>query len=651
MAERDIISNIGDLRDAIIHGHVKEVSNDLVFNFPQEYSLYDQHIGFAWTGSSATLYDLLVLNQRFPSSSIDSSENDLNELKIDRKVINALQRGVGFGFGYKDSLSAEELENSDYPVFDVVENSPPGTAVIFDKTKGPFTAFDSSGKEVSIKRLKIDQRIPTQAYWQELLDEKISKNVDNPIAIPGIVFNEITERYANSDSAPTNYGKIVGIKDTLFFGGGGPGVLKSKEFDKEFDYVDGLAPSDFGQWNTFPEEFVSSEGSFELMKSLNRRIGSNGGPRFTLDRASEIFYEEFLQKRLEEYILLKGVQLVNDDKFFEFRKAEIIGELVVLVRSFENFQLASSALNTGSNGEGFSNAANPLVGRRYEDITLNDDFHIDTFMGQEFIVDNLKLPAPGEYHEEGWLSLNPSSNKSEEKDNTYPSEGWFYLGPETLLATSDVGGHLGDFKSNYVISDHTIKYAAFARDSVSSDTISAAELTSESKNTLQGSTRIRNDAFEDVRIDDLVGFGSDFLPDEFSTFISMAGGVDRVTGSRFADVIIGPDQSSLHGTMTFNSGDGGDFVKPGRGQSLWLLGEGNDVIAFSKGDLFGQSIFLDYNKEEDVLIYEKGITAEIDANDGSILYLKDESSDAMKTILLSGSSDLLWSEQSIQAGF
>ena len=148
-----------------------------------------------------------------------------------------------------------------------------------------------------------------------------------------------------------------------------------------------------------------------------------------------------------------------------------------------------------------------------------------------------------------------------------------------------------------------------------------------------------------------MGFGGDFLPDEFSTFISMAGGVDRVTGSRFADVILGPGLSSLHGTLTFDSGEGDDFVKPGRGQSLWLLGEGRDVIAVSKGDLFGESIFLDYNMDEDVLIYEKGITAEIDANDRSILYLKDDSSDAMKTILLSGSSDLLWSEQSIQAGF
>ena len=567
---------------------------------------------------------------------------------IDLKVNNALQRGVGFGFQYQNMLSADELETTDYPVFDVKENGPAG-AVIFDKTEGPFTAYDSSGKPTSINQLTIDQRIPTQTYWQELLDEKISKTVDKPIPIPGIVFREITERYANSDSTTTNYGNIIGISDTQFFGGGfsDTGVLKPNRLS----FTDGFSDADFAQWDQFPCAFVSSETAFELMKSVNKAFGPNGGPNFNLDKASEVFYEEFLRSRLEEYVLLKDVQLVNDDKFFESRKAEIIGELVVLVRSFENFQLSSSSLNTGSNGEGFSNAANPLVGRSYEDITLNDDFHIDTFMGQEFIVDNLMTPDPGKFAFEGWLSLNSTPDDAGSNVQTYPSDGWFDLGKKESLEKSDIGGDLSDYTSNFVINDHTIKYAAFARDSVSSDTISAAELTSKSKNTLQGSTRIRNDAFEDVRIDDLVGFGSDFLPDDFSTFISMAGGVDRVTGSRFADVIIGPDQSSLHGTMTFNSGDGGDFVKPGRGQSLWLLGEGNDVIAFSKGDLFGQSIFLDYNKEEDVLIYEKGITAEIDANDGSILYLKDDSSDAMKTILLSGSSDPLWLEQSIQAGF
>ena len=170
MAERDIISTIEELRDAILNYEVKEVSSDLVFNFSDstDGSLYSPKLGFAWTGSSATLYDLLVLNQRFQSSSIDCSDNDPNELKIDLKVINALQRGVGFGFGYQsNNLSVEELENTDYPVFDVVENTFPITAVIFDKTEGPFTAFNSSGNEITINRLTVDQRIPTQTYWRE----------------------------------------------------------------------------------------------------------------------------------------------------------------------------------------------------------------------------------------------------------------------------------------------------------------------------------------------------------------------------------------------------------------------------------------------------------------------------------------------------
>ncbi|KZR86007.1 hypothetical protein MITS9509_01991 [Synechococcus sp. MIT S9509] len=646
MAERDIISTIAELREAILNYEVKEVSSDLVFNFSGDKSLYPQELGFAWTASSATLYDLLVLNQRFQSSSVDLSKNDPNELKIDLKVINALERGVGFGFGYQNFLSVDELENTVYPVFDVVENTSPIpiTAVIFDKTEGPFESYDSSGNEITISRLTIDQRMPTQTFWRELLGKKIAENVDNPIPIPGIVFSEITKRYANSEPVTTNYGGVVGIKDPLFFGaGGGSSVLKP---DGQPPFTEGLKSADFDQWNTFPQAFVSSDVAFELMKSVNRSFGANGGPNFSLDQASGIFYEEFLRSRLEEY-----VQIENQGGNVESRQAEIISELVVLVRSFENFQLGSSSLNTGSNGEGFSNAANPLVGRSYEDITLNDDFYLDTFMGQEFIIDNLIIPDPGEFAAAGWLSLNSSSDGADPNMKTYPSDGWFDLDEEKSLKKSDIGGDLNDYKSNYVINDDTIKCAVFARDSVSSDTLSAAELTSEFKNTLQASTRVDNDAFENVRIDDLLGFGGDFLPDEFSTFISMAGGVDRVTGSRFADVILGPDLSSLHGTMTFDSGEGDDLVRPGRGQSLWLLGEGRDVIAFSKGDLFGQSIFLDYSMGEDVLIYEKGITAEIDANDRSILYLKDDSSDAMKTILLSGSSDLFWSEQSIQACF
>ena len=108
-----------------------------------------------------------------------------------------------------------------------------------------------------------------------------------------------------------------------------------------------------------------------------------------MDRLEEYFGLE----RLEGYLRLdqfeKYFQFKNGGDRFESRQAKIVDELVLLVRVFQNFQLASTGLNTGSNGEGFSNAANPLVGRSYRDITLDNDFYVDTFAGQEFIVDNL----------------------------------------------------------------------------------------------------------------------------------------------------------------------------------------------------------------------------------------------------------------------
>jgi len=654
MTDQGIISSVEEFRDAILNYEVKEVSSDLIFNFPGPGgdALYNANFGFAWTGSSATLYDLLVLNQRFQSASVDLLLDDPNALKIDPKVLTGLQRGVGFGFGYQFLLNPQDLENTDYPAFDVREIFTTN-AVILDKKDGPFTAFGADGNEKTIENLTINQRIPTQTYWQELLEENISKSVDSPIPIPEIVFTEISRRYANFEDPATIFGNIIGIKDGLFFGGGGPGILKPTPNDNKpingINFLDGFTPEKFSQWNEFPESFVSSLESFELAKSLNKRIGNNGSPIFSLEEASEIFYEEFLRERLEVYSALDNA----GEEHQEYAKAHIIHQLVVLVRAFQAYQLGSSALNTGSNGEGFSNAANPLVGRSYEEITLNDDYYIDTFAGQEFIVDNVKLPAQGNYAAEGWLSLESSTNADStiDGDITYPSDGWFSLDSEKNLAENDIGGGLDDYRENLLINNNTIKFAVFDQDTVSSDTLSAAQLTSDSKNTLNGETLIFNDAISGVQIDDLVGFGKEFLPDEFSTFISLAGGVDRVTGSDFVDVIIGPGESNLHGTLTFDSGDGEDFVRPGRGQSLFLLGEGADIIAYSKGDLFGQSIILDYSNDEDILIYEIGITAEIDSDDRSILYLRDNSSDAVKTILLSGESDPEWSEDSIIPAF
>ena len=64
---------------------------------------------------------------------------------------------------------------------------------------------------------------------------------------------------------------------------------------------------------------------------------------------------------------------------------------------------------------------------------------------------------------------------------------------------------------------------------------------------------------EQVEIKDLYHFRSNF-----TTFISMAGGVDRVTGSNFADVIVGPSHMAPHGRLTVNAGAGDDILPPDR---------------------------------------------------------------------------------------
>ena len=85
-------------------------------------------------------------------------------------------------------------------------------------------------------------------------------------------------------------------------------------------------------------------------------------------------------------------------------------------------------------------------------------------------------------------------------------------------------------------------------------------------------------------------------------------GVDRVTGSDFADVIVGPTSDAPHGRLTVNAGPGDDVISPGRGGSLVELGTGADKVIFDHGDLFGIANFLDFRiSDGDTLVVSDGI--------------------------------------------
>ena len=106
----------------------------------------------------------------------------------------------------------------------------------------------------------------------------------------------------------------------------------------------------------------------------------------------------------------------------------------------------------------------------------------------------------------------------------------------------------------------------------------------------------------------------DVLPAEFATYISLAGGVDRVTGGSLNDVIIGTSKSGnvpVPGRLVVSAGAGQDVVSPGRGGSLVELGPGNDTVIFGVDDLFGETNFLDFVSGEDRIVLDHRISLDV----------------------------------------
>ena len=142
----------------------------------------------------------------------------------------------------------------------------------------------------------------------------------------------------------------------------------------------------------------------------------------------------------------------------------------------------------------------------------------------------------------------------------------------------------------------------------------------------------------------------DVLPSEFTTYISLAGGVDRVTGSDFADVIVGPTSDAPHGRLTVNAGPGDDVISPGQGWVTVELGTGADKVIFDHGDLFGIANFLDFRiSDGDTLVVSDGIDVTWNLKTPDTLILS--SAAGTKTLRLTPigtSGDLQWNPELVQ---
>ena len=195
----------------------------------------------------------------------------------------------------------------------------------------------------------------------------------------------------------------------------------------------------------------------------------------------------------------------------------------------------------------------------------------------------------------------------------------------------------------------------FSVNSNSSDIFSASAV-KDDLNNLNSNTRIGRTGQRIGNIRGLV-HSDKILPSQFKTYTFLGGGIDRITGSDFADVIVGTtrqkDGPITAGSLTVYAGDGDDVVAPGRGSGIISLGDGSDQLAIDKSDTFSRTTLFDFSFAEDELILHKNLRASIDVNNDQFLYVFREKNDQIseyKTLHLTQSSGA-FSNQRLQTGW
>ena len=475
----------------------------------------------------------------------------------------------------------------------------------------------------------------------------------------------LKHQYADNTSTPVQIaGKLFGVKFPYYFNlAGNKGIKKGS----------------LG----FPTEQINKSNrttNYTVTRAATKTLPSPSDPNFMVsaNEAMRFLYDGFLEERINKLdITLKNTNDYN----------QLIQEIAIGLRVFQaSNQLQSSPLNTGSNGAGYSNAANPLVGKTYRDISIPPEnssplptWQLDAFSGQEYLIDNLMIPRSvfrtcddsnnAIFHnprKDNWLGLQaPPPASSDATEYTQGSihcepadsevnklhRGWFKLHAQQPIPDNSKGAGIKSYKHNYEITSDSKKHAIYDTDTLSSDTITASDLKKADSKTLKPSSIVSHDS-QNTPLVDINPLISNLLPNKFSTYFATAGGIDRISGSSFNDVIIGPDASNKHGTLRFDAGAGNDIVSPGRGGSIGLLGKGKDKLVIGMDNLFGQTIILDFDQKNDSIHIEEGIKHRINKNNPSLclFFLSNNGKDPYntKSILLSSESSQSWDDISIE---
>ena len=674
---------------ALRKAKVREVADNLFINFPAGEYLYPQTLPIAWIGTNHNLFQLLELNHRFPASS------DLNQdhgIRVSDQAFAGLLRNIGFAKGFlpqdnatKDPMPFHVFDRKSTPSKSAKTNtgiSLPYASNIQLPTLEGFEQFFSRdlilfGGFTAAEVLPIPIKNNRQANYSSALSAVWSSMKDD-------IFADSWKN--NRGSTASMYIEYLGAKPGLKLSRSATKTVANISTNSFADSITNLNAASFfdsaSAWdaNKFAEklgyslkDFYKDGGNlYRWWQSLSKHYGdlvfSNGDD----DNTPNAFFQtkpDPNNKTIPSFSKLFSELLdyfENNIPSADYKGfGSIQSVLQATLRFYMQFNYQGFAINT-ENSLPYSNGANPFVVGSFDQLNsqswskfnadhswkdIYGDTWIDTFSGNEAWVDNLETDSlrSGEIipeltrtnlyksiFNEGWIPLTKRNNK---KNISFVD-----------IRRNINGDRVNGYKKIYVFDDQSTKGSQavfFGRRTNSSDTLSATHLNSSSHGFINRNTKLRNGK----RIRDLGGLvnNQSVLPDNFKTYISLSGGIDRVTGSDFADVIVGTTVGAnarvTPGSLTAVAGAGDDVVAPGRGSGKISLGEGKDKLVIDRYDTLGRTTLFDFDFKNDTLVLHRRLQAFVDVNNDNILYVfspGENLSEGKKILHLTQSSDSNW---------
>ena len=624
------------------NGTVAEVSKDLIGCFYQQEklgdsssvdALYPEQIANAWVGSSDNLYSFLVLNQRYPNANQQEAlqarrggngnlygaiagASDTPARLINHYASDAAMEGLGRIVGFPFAGGPGVFPN---PVMDLTGLS----LAVLNRTESLFKEAYTVDQGTIIHG-KLEYHVPTIRSLFEFTNDNAPGLQKLPLEVRNELETAYTQGFESNLTPITIYAQLSGIdnlEEVLDDANGHGTFLSSPNGAVPYDATIYTPNSTSPNFTTYKNYCESVGGYYPYAETV---LGKK-------EIDNKVAIERFFLHADADITAFHNAAPGTSDYTTHLNNL-VVGFRALMALSFDASPLWSSY------GLGFSNAANPMIGKTYGELR-NSPGLIQQFSGQEFQPQNIQLPSS---------CIRIGSAEPQGYTKEWPTNGWFDLMPTAIPQTpQDIASLTSE--SNYInaydITVATTKKVYFPDDSLSSDTLTATSIISE---TLTGDDSVTS-AGTTTTISSLPGLIHDaqILPNRFGTYISLGGGTDLVTGSPVTDVIRGPGHgvyhdSTFHGRLTVDAGAGDDVVAPGRGGSLIQLGTGKDSLIIDKGDLFGEANLLDFNGTDDHVFINQSFTIKPVDGVPNTVVITDPSTSETKTLRLTGSSQKVW---------